>query len=251
MATFEEQLKELLKRSESIRPQSFDLSSYYDPKNSENREEWINDVEIFYNKFLTKHALGNRINTIIFYRECDAFEKLVQCLKSISRDQDFLNEMNGVQTVSVLKYQSKTFPEYDLFLSHANRDKIDFVDNLYDSFVKLGINIFYDKDSLEWGDNWKDKILNGTQKSEFAVIVISENFFGREWTEKELSEFLNRQNRNGQKLILPILHNISFEQLQKHYPNVADIQALDSSKYSCDKIAVLFANQLIKKLKSI
>lgn len=53
------------------------------------------------------------------------------------------------------------------------------------------------------GDNWKDKILNGVKKAKFAIIVISENFFDREWTERELNELLSRQNRNGQKLILP------------------------------------------------
>ena len=100
------------------------------------------------------------------------------------------------------------------------------------------------------GDNWKDRILNGTKKAEFAIIVISENFFDREWTERELAGFLNRQNRNGQKLILPILHNITTEQLKAKYPLVADIQAIDSAKYSCDQIALLFARQLIKRLKN-
>ena len=66
----------------------------------------------------------------------------------------------------------------------------------------------------------------------------------------ELNEFLNRQNRNGQKLILPILNNITVSQLQEKYPSIADIQAIDSSKYSCDQIALLFARQLIKRLKS-
>lgn len=68
--------------------------------------------------------------------------------------------------------------------------------------------------------------------------------------ERELSEFLNRQNRNGQKLILPIVHNITMQQLQKKYPNVANIQAIDSKKYNCDQIALLFAKQLIKRLKA-
>ena len=139
---------------------------------------------------------------------------------------------------------------YDVFISHANKDKVDYVDELKASLEKLKIKIFYDKDSLEWGDNWKDRILNGTKKAEFAIIVISENFFDREWTERELSEFLSRQNRNGQKLILPILHNITVSQLQEKYPSVADLQAIDSSKYNCDQIALLFARQLIKRLKS-
>lgn len=66
-----------------------------------------------------------------------------------------------------------------------------------------------------------------------------------------MTEFLNKQNRNGQKLILPILHNISKEQLKEKYPNVSDIQAIDSNDYSCDQIALLFAKQLLKRLKAV
>ena len=128
--------------------------------------------------------------------------------------------------------------------------KEELVEDLYKSLDKLGIQIFYDKESIEWGDNWKDKILNGVKKAEFAIIVISENFFGREWTEKELKELLSRQNRNGQKLILPILKNITMEQLQQEYPSVADIQAIDSKNNSTDEIALMFAKQLIKRLKT-
>ena len=117
------------------------------------------------------------------------------------------------------------------------------------SLKKLGINIFYDKESLEWGDNWKDRILNGTKHAEFAIIVISENFFDREWTERELSEFLNKQNKNRQKIILPIIHNITTEELKKKYPNVADLQVIDSKKYTSDEIALLLARNLIKRYK--
>lgn len=125
------------------------------------------------------------------------------------------------------------------------------------AFSIVGVRVFgvqsrmRPKETLEWGDKFKDKILEGTKKAEFAIIVISQNFFGREWTEKELVAFLNRQNRNGQKLILPIIHNITITQLQEKYPSVADIQAIDSSKYSCDEIALLFARQLIKRLKAV
>ena len=139
---------------------------------------------------------------------------------------------------------------YDVFISHANADKIEYVEQLKQSLDKLKIRVFYDKDTLEWGDNWKDKIIEGVDQAEFAIIVISENFFGREWTEKELNEFLNRQNLNGQKIILPILHKITVSQLRERYPAVADIQTLNSEDYSCDEIALKFASQLIKRLKS-
>ena len=185
MATFEEQLNNLLERTHSIKSPinaaaiGTDINEYNRPS-----EVWINDVEIFYNNYLKEHPLGDRMKTILFHRNLDAYKNLVGCLESISKDQDFINKMNGISMVSV------------------------------------------------------------------PIIVISENFFDREWTERELNEFLNRQNRNGQKLILPILHNITVSQLQEKYPSIADIQAIDSSKYSCDQIALLFARQLIKRLKS-
>lgn len=248
MSAFEKELKNLLDRAEKI-----NVSTQV-PNEDENNNDvnfsadvWMNDVRIFRAKYLNKHPLAKEIDSLLFYRN---LRRLIAALTSISNDKDFIDKMNGVNKVEVPKYQAKNLPEYDVFISHANKDKEELIEELYHSLDMLGIKIFYDKESLEWGDNWKERILNGVKKAEFAIIVISENFFDREWTEKELSEFLNRQNRNGQKLILPIVHNISMKQLQEKYPNVADIQALDSKKYTCDQIALLFAKQLIKRLKA-
>lgn len=245
---FEEQLSILLKRAKNIK-EGLSSASKGINKDDYNMESnvWMDDVQIFYDNYLKNHALGKRIDTLLFLREYDG---LVSALTSISNDRQFIDKMSSIQEVSVPKYLAKTLPEYDVFISHANKDKVDLVENLYQSLNKLGVKIFYDKESLEWGDNWKDKILNGVNKAEFAIIVISENFFDREWTEKELNEFLSRQNRNGQKIILPILKNITIEQLEQKYPTVADIQAIDSSEHSTDEIGLLFAKQLIKRLKA-
>ncbi len=251
MTRFENELNNLLERTKNIKSPinvgtvGTNISEYNRPS-----EDWLNDVEIFYNKYLKEHSLGKRISTILFHRPLSAYNDLVSCLKSINNDRDYIDKMNGISMVEVPAYQARSIPEYDVFLSHANIDKAEIVDELYISLQKLGVKIFYDKMSLEWGDKWKDRILEGTKKAEFAIIVISENFFDREWTEKELYEFLNRQNQNGQKLILPIIHNISNDDLRRKYPAVADIQAIDSKDYSCDEIALLFARQLIQRLKA-
>ena len=249
---FEEELNALVQRTKVSDANPSSTASYENinrtiSENKKKHEIWMNDVDIFYNKYLKIHPLASNIDSWLFHRK---YEQLVAAMESISEDKDFINKMNGIATVEVPKYQAKTLPEFDVFISHANKDKEDLIEELYQSLNTLGVNIFYDKESLEWGDIWKDRILNGTKKAEFAIIVISENFFDREWTERELAEFLNRQNRNGQKLILPILHNITTEQLKAKYPFVADIQAIDSAKYSCDQIALLFARQLIKRLKN-
>lgn len=251
LTPFERELNELLKRAKNIKaPINTVLPNMSKDEYNKPSEIWMNDVQIFYDNYLKEHALGDRIRTLLFQRGLGAYGDLVAALTSVSKDRKFIDKINGVQEVLVPKYQAKAIPKYDVFISHANKDKEELVEDLYKSLDKLGIQIFYDKESIEWGDNWKDKILNGVKKAEFAIIVISENFFGREWTERELKELLSRQNRNGQKLILPILKNITLGQLQQEYPSVADIQAIDSKKYSTDEIALMFAKQLIKRLKT-
>lgn len=152
-------------------------------------------------------------------------------------------ETSGMRPKSISK-------KYDVFISHASKDKLTYTDRLKKSLAKLKINIFYSHDTIDWGDYWKKMILTGVEESEFAIIVISENFFDREWTERELNEFLNRQNKSGERIVLPILHGITLKQLQDKYPDVAAIQTINSKDLSCPEIAFLFASKLIAKLKS-
>lgn len=139
--------------------------------------------------------------------------------------------------------------EYDVFISHANRDKLDYVDELFVAIRKLGIKVFYDTEEISWGDNWKQVILDGTAKSEFAIIVISKNFFGREWTERELDEFLKRQNASGQKIVLPLLYNTTVEEMKEKYPKLGEIQALETDTHTKEEIVIFFARELIKRLR--
>ena len=138
---------------------------------------------------------------------------------------------------------------YDVFVSHASSDKLTYVNELEKEIEKLGVNIFYDSKILKWGDNWKQTILEATAKSQFAIIVISSNFFGREWTEKELNEFIRRQNDIGQKIVLPLIYNVSASEVIKKYPFLEDIQYLNTKDYSKKDIAIKLAELLIEKYK--
>jgi len=227
------------------------------------REENLRDYEILLEKLISK--ANKKDYSILLYRYDDGDRPLFDKLKSEKLIKKF--SFCGRDGVSVdLTYEgmhyfdekSDAIPEkaeikprkmYDVFLSHASADKISYVEDLKQTLDVLGIDIFYDKDTIEWGDAWKQKIYEGLEKSEFAIIVISEHFFGREWTEEELKSLLERQNSEGQKLILPIVHNITTDQLKEKYPAVADIQAIESRDNSYEEIALLFAKQLIKRYK--
>lgn len=173
------------------------------------------------------------------------YEKREQYINNFKTISKILKESNVKENMKELNMQKK----YDVFISHASADKSEIVDSLYNSINKLGIRIFYDKEEISWGDNWKNKILNGTKYSEFAIIVISKNFFDRKWTENELKEFLSRQNDSGQKVILPLLLGVDVAEFLKKYPQLNEIQVLNASDYSTDSVAILLAKELIRRYK--
>ena len=240
MQTTKNGLKQLIERGKTLQEQP--VTARITPADC---AKWIQDVRTYNERFLKVHPVYKPLTDALFFNK---IASILGYLQSVYDDISFWESQDT--EAKEIPAMARMLALYDVFISHANADKNSYVNELKVSLDKLGISVFYDKDTLEWGDNWKNKILEGVEKAEFAIIVISENFFGREWTELELTEFLSRQNKNGQKIILPILHGISVAQIQEKYPAVAEIQALDSSKYSCDEIALKFAGQLIKRLKS-
>lgn len=216
--------------------------------------EWMNNIKIYVKRNLTNHPLYEDFNLTLFHNKNNIqdYEKMMGLLKALSQDLASSENVNiNEEPKSVLEtyHNNSRKKDYDVFISHASADKSDYVNELYLAIKELGINIFYDSTVLSWGDNWKDSILKGTEQSEFAIIVISENFFGREWTERELSEFLQRQNKMKQKIVLPLLHNVTFEQLKDKYPLLQYIQSIQSDKYSFEQITILLAKELIKRYK--
>lgn len=243
----QQQAKKLLERSNELKGiEGYTSPMGYSVVDGPQTRKWLNDIKLFASRLPDNYGLKEEIEKTYSHRGmASAFFKMVSYLESIAEDDSLESQITVDQQLKGTENDKK----YDLFISHANGDKIAYVNDLYETFDKLGIRIFYDKEVISWGDNWKEKILEGTAKSEFAVIVISENFFGREWTERELSEFLQRQNSSHQKIILPLLYNITREDMLKKYPFLEEIQYISSEKCSVEEICILFAKELIKRIR--
>lgn len=140
---------------------------------------------------------------------------------------------------------------YDVFVSHANDNKQSFVDSLFDGLSRLRINIWYDSSEIDWGDNLKDKIMEGLEKCRFGIVVLSPEFIGRKWTETELLELLNRQNERHEKVVLPLLYNLTVEQMVEKYPALASIKAREiTADEDADDVVIDFARVMIRALRS-
>ena len=118
---------------------------------------------------------------------------------------------------------------WDVFICHASEDKEAFVRPLVAELLrqKPGLQIWYDEFSLVLGDSLRQKIDHGLANSKFGVVVFSRNFFKKKWPQQELNGLVAREEL-GKKIILPVWHNISRDEIVHYSPLIADRLAVTS-----------------------
>jgi TIR domain len=66
------------------------------------------------------------------------------------------------------------------------------------------------------GDNLRREIDKGLAGCRFGVVILSERFFSKEWTQRELDGLTIRETSSGEKVILPVWHGLMARDVQRH-----------------------------------
>jgi TIR domain len=123
---------------------------------------------------------------------------------------------------------SKTPDQCDVFISHATEDKA-YVGPLAEALETAGISTWYDKTRIGWGDDIRQSIDEGLVNCKYGIIVFSKAFLGKKkWTEYEVSALFGKETAH-QKRILPIWHEVSYEDVLAYSPALAQRRALSST----------------------
>lgn len=133
-------------------------------------------------------------------------------------------------------YEQNNNVKYDVFISHATEDKKDFVDELVIELQRLGIKVWYDKICIKWGESLRSKIDEGLRNSRFGIVVLSQAYISKGWTQYELEGLFNIEMTNG-KTILPIWHNITKSQVLQFSPTIAGRFAMNTTMQTPNEIA--------------
>jgi len=119
---------------------------------------------------------------------------------------------------------ARTPARWDVFVSHASEDKDAIARPLAKELRRRGLRVWYDEFVLEVGDSLSEKIDEGLASSHHGVVVLSPQFFERNWSKKELAGLTaiesGRRNR-----ILPVWHRITKEEVAARSPTLADLKA--------------------------
>jgi formylglycine-generating enzyme required for sulfatase activity len=110
---------------------------------------------------------------------------------------------------------------WDVFVSHASEDKEAIARPLAQALEARGLRVWFDEFTLSVGDRLRRSIDQGLARSKYGIVILSPYFFAKEWPQKELDGLVQRENR-GEKVILPVWHNISAEQIAGYSPSLAD-----------------------------
>lgn len=146
---------------------------------------------------------------------------------------DLINQNYSSKTITIGNNEQQK--QYDFFISHASEDKEDIVRNLAEALRESGFQVWYDEFELKIGDSLRKKIDLGLINSKFGIVIISPSFVRKNWTEYELNGMVARE-MNGHKVILPIWHKITKDEVLKFSPTLADKMALNTSIHTIDDI---------------
>ena len=111
--------------------------------------------------------------------------------------------------------------DWDVFISHAWEDKESFARPLAEALEAKGLRVGFDEFTLRVGDKLQRSIDHGLANSRYGVVILSPHFFGKEWPQKELGGLVARET-SGEKVVLPVWHNISADQIREYSPILAD-----------------------------
>lgn len=138
--------------------------------------------------------------------------------------------------------------DWDVFISHASEDKATVAKPLTEKLIKLGLKVWLDEFELKIGDSLSRSIDLGLSNSKFGIVILSENFFKKDWTEYEYRGLVAK-SIGRDKTILPIWHNITREAVLKFSPTLADTLAENTMK-PIDQLAINLINVINPQLHS-
>jgi hypothetical protein len=161
-------------------------------------------------------------------------EKIDGAVNRLIRDAKIVFERERMRRSSATNAtKAQTIPTTsevrDFFLSHAGEDKEAFASPLAQELVGRGYTVWFSAYEITLGDSLRARIDRGLSESRFGIVVLSAAFFLKPWPQNELDALAARAAQEGRKVILPVRHGLTLEQLARHSPTLAGVISVDSA----------------------
>jgi hypothetical protein len=127
----------------------------------------------------------------------------------------------------------------DVFLCHAWDDRKGAAKELHDLLEENGVSVWFSEKDVLLGSSLLREIDKGLANSRVGLVLVTPSFIERVRNEgiaeKELSALLARD------LLVPIVHNTTFDRLREVSPLLGSRSGLDTNEESMLKVALKLA----------
>jgi len=127
----------------------------------------------------------------------------------------------------------------DVFLCHAWDDRKDSAKELHDLLESKGVSVWFSEKDVLLGSSLLREIDKGLVKSRVGIVLVTPSFLervkGEGIADKELSALLARD------LLVPIVHNTTFEDLREVSPLLGSRSGLSTLEESMADVAAKLA----------
>jgi hypothetical protein len=89
--------------------------------------------------------------------------------------------------------------------------------------------MWYSEFEITLGDSLRGRIDAGLATSRYGIVVLSPAYFAQPWTQAELDALASRAMSEGRKVILPVWHNITIDEIRSRSPLLAGLVGIPSS----------------------
>ena len=181
-------------------------------------------------------------------KQVDAQQRLIDQMAQANRlrDTEVRRSVRGALEVApaIVRPGPGSAEEYDFFICHASEDKEEVARPLADLLAAKGVRVWYDEFVLSIGDSLRRTIDRGLASSRFGVVILSPAFFGKGWPEHELDGLVTREISSGRKVVLPLWHHVTKDEVQAYSPTLADKVALNTGVNTIHEIADLLHQEI-------
>jgi hypothetical protein len=125
----------------------------------------------------------------------------------------------------------------ELFISHASEDKLGLGRPLADYLQRVGVKVWYDEFSLRPGDSLSRSIDKGTAVARYGLVVISPHFIAKQWPEYELRGLTAREMASSEKVVTPVWHDVTRDDVLQYSPALADKVAVRTEGRSVEEVS--------------
>lgn len=138
--------------------------------------------------------------------------------------------------------KSQPTRRFDCFISHISADKDTVVRPLAARLAEKKLKVWYDEFQIKIGDSIRESLDKGLANSRFGIIVLSPGFLDRPWTKYELDGLLSKEAEQGNKVLLPIWHKITKDDIIEKAPSLVGRFALNTANSTIEEIAEAIAD---------